>query len=49
MYSFCSLQVKILFFAKSRELTGFSVASLSINSQVSGQNIYDTVLKAYPQ
>lgn len=42
-------KVTLLFFAKSRELTNISQTTITIPSSVTGQDIVDTVLAAYPQ
>ena len=47
--SCCSVQVTLLFFAKSRELSGVSETSASLPSPVTGAQLWDHILSLYPR
>ena len=42
------VKVRVLFFAKSRELVGSSEAELDVPASVTADALKDTILQAYP-
>lgn len=48
MYSIL-VQVKLLFFAKSRELSGISNTVISVPTPITGAKLLETVLSLYPR
>lgn len=43
------VEVTLLFFAKSRELSGVAQTRLAVPSSLTGQEIVDAIVSAYPE